>query len=1506
MNSPKRTWPLSHPQKRIWLVEKLYGTSSVHHLMACSLKRGEIDPALLEAAIREFVGSNEGARLRLSENGPEARQYVSGSEPFAIPFLDFSREAEPGEALERWAQERSRTPIDPEGGYLFSFYLVRLEERKSGFLFLFHHLIADGWSLTRMMNAVWLGYEAKTRGVEPAAAKAAPSYLDYLEAERDYLASARFEKNRAFWLEEFRELPAGMRVRNSSETAGKRRSCLLPADLSASLKAFAASNECSVNALFVFAAFLYLHLTERRSDLIIGTPVLNRSGKREKETFGMYTSTMPVRCRIDGESAVSDLLRSVQDKLTRCYFHQKYPYDLLVRDLELKKKGYDGLFDLCVNYYNTAMISRVNGDLVETAELYGGSQHYALQIVVKDWREDGALLVSFDYKMSEYSEFEIESMAEKLLSLLQVLLTKPDARVADLEIVTPGEKRKLLDDWNRTEADYSRDACIHWLFERQAEREPDRIAVRLEDGSAMTYGELNAAANRLAWRLRERGVKRNVPVGIMASHSAELLAGLLAILKAGGAYVPIAPDYPAERARYILEDSQAALLLSNVPEALNVGFRGERLDLTAALAEPGRPDNPEPVNEPTDAAYIIYTSGSTGQPKGVSVGHRSLVNYIQWACKHYIADRDEVFALYSSISFDLTVTSLFAPLANGNSVQVYKDDGSDFVLHRIAKDNKAHIVKLTPAHLSLLRETDLSGSSIRRLIVGGEDLKTGLARAVHRGSDGRIALFNEYGPTEATVGCMIHRFDDALDVGASVPIGRPADNVRLYVLDDRLKPLPIGTIGELYVSGDGVALGYANRPDLTKARFLPDPFSPGLTMYRTGDLARYRPDGVLEYHGRVDHQVKIRGFRIEPGEIESRLTGHPDVSDCAVIDRAGPDGSPVLCAYYVGARQADEAEFRSFLASSLPSYMVPSFYVRLDALPLTPNGKVDRSALPDPIVAHSEESEGEETELRFADERERIVWETYREVLGVPRLGRRSSFYQLGGDSIKAIQIAAKLGDRGLRVKIKDILSLPYVSEVAATVTDEMEERAAEQGPAAGEVPATPIAEWFFEQRFKSPLYWNQSVLLKAKRELGAAEVRIALAAIVRHHDSLRLNLDPDTGRLFYNPRLLEADVPVEEIDLSGCGEEESARRIRENGERLKAGIGLEDGLPFAACLFRTGEGERLLLLTAHHLTVDAVSWRIVLDDLVRLIDRARLGEPLSLPGKTHSYQAWAAALRRYAERLPESEKAYWAELAAASADAGVLVPGAPPSPRLEQCDTAEAVLTEEETAALLGIANEAYLTETRDLLVLALALTIRSYTGNGKVLFELEGHGREELFEDIDVSRTVGWFTSLYPCLLRLTGDEPGALIREAKEQLRAVPSNGIGFGIAKHLGRSPLPEGNGGVRFNYVGEMDNGLGRPDFEFVLRDSGADRAPVNSLTCLLDVVALVSGKRLTIRAAYGRSYGRPVGLDSFANRMAGIIRSLLAHCAEAEKRQFTPSDFDAADLSQADLDLLIG
>ncbi|MBD8498539.1 amino acid adenylation domain-containing protein [Paenibacillus arenosi] len=585
--------------------------------------------------------------------------------------------------------------------------------------------------------------------------------------------------------------------------------------------------------------------------------------------------------------------------------------------------------------------------------------------------------------------------------------------------------------FNNTTTVYPSDDHIGILFEEQVLKTPHQVALRFEE-TVLTYSQLNERANQVARKLQHKGVAIGTKVGIMASHSLEMVIGILAIIKAGAAYVPIDASYPVERINYMVADSAVQIILTNDANIAenDYAFSGKYVLLTNADLYTGESANLELTISPNDLVYMIYTSGSTGLPKGVMIEHRGLVNYIWWAKQQYVKHDHEVFALYSSISFDLTVTSIFTPLICGAQIDIYREEGAEFALFKVVRDNRATVIKLTPSHLSLLKDINITSSSVQTFIVGGEDLKCSLAASIVKHFGSHVHLYNEYGPTETVVGCMIYLFNVDLDKEVSVPIGVPADNVQIYILDQSLEIVPIGTVGELYIAGDGVARGYLNQEQLTEQRFISNPYLPGARMYRTGDLAKYRADGQIEYLGRADTQVKIRGFRIEMGEIEERLLSMEGIKEAVVASKEDVKGGAVLCAYFTADNEINTQDIKQYLSIYLPSYMIPNYIERMDKIPLTVNGKVNISQLPEP-------TQMVQTQVQFVmyrNQKEKILIETMQEVLQISKISMKDDFFDIGGDSIKAIKLADKLTYLGLTISVMDILSFSVIEEMAEYV----------------------------------------------------------------------------------------------------------------------------------------------------------------------------------------------------------------------------------------------------------------------------------------------------------------------------------------------------------------------------------------------------------------------------------------------------------------------------------------
>ncbi len=1486
---------LTHPQSRIWYVEKLYPDTSLYNIAGISRIMGSVDFSLLQESIRLFIQRNDGIRLHILERDGMALQYVSRYDKESVDFFDFSACADPEEELKLWMDTEVGKAFKLIDSNLFYFALIKISEKESGLFIKFHHIISDGWSINILSEQVYRVYmELLSTG--HASEDRPLSYLDFVKSEQQYLNSERFIKDKDFWTNEFRELPQQYFFSENSGTSGKKTTFGLDFSLSQKIKKFISDNSISMNTFFVTLVLLFFYKSYQCTMPVIGTPVLNRSGRKERSIFGMFTSTMPLKFGIEETNTVRQMLEGVNQKIMNCYFHQKYPYDLLVQDIELKKRGYGSLFQVCVNYYNTRLNNEISGLSIENTELYNGRQLYALELIIKDWSDKGSLTLEFACKDGVYEEWQVHLTYECLINIAEQMIANVDEPVWALEVLPASEKKRQIYTFNQTEAAYPKDRTIVELFEEQVEKTPEKAAVYFLDKS-LSYSELNRSSNRLAAFLRSRGITRNKVVGLVLRHSPEAVEAILGVIKSGAAYLPIDPDYPADRMEYMLRDSGCGILLTNCASGHGIYFSGEVIDLNCMEYREDTQTNPIHINEPEDLVYVIYTSGSTGQPKGVMIEHRGLVNYIWWARKMYVMDENDAFALYSSLSFDLTVTSVFTPLIGGNSIYIYDDDGQEYVLFRIMKEKKASIVKLTPSHLSLLKDMDNGDSSVKRFIVGGEDLKVSLASAIYKSFGGRIEIYNEYGPTETVVGCMIHKFDPARDTGISVPIGVPADNVQIYLLDNRLKPLPPWNMGEVYISGHGVARGYLNKPVMTGERFLENPFVGGTRMYRTGDLARFLEDGRIVYTGRADKQLKIRGFRIEPGEIEKRILESGMAENVFVTDREDRDGGRYLCAYIVPTDGFELNELRSYLARRLPEYMMPSRFTILDEIPLTGNGKVNEGLLPDVKDCDTAPTEYSAP----ANAREQRLLEVVSGILNRPDIGMKDHFIYSGGDSIKAIQVAGKLGESGLKIRVKDILSNPVLKDMALNLEYDLASRG--YAVCEGHFKPTPILAWFLSQNHKNPNHCNQSVLLDFFGKITPADMGAILDELIKHHDSLRLNYDRQKQEFYYNNAYLDQKSSVPYFDLSGKTGEEQEQKIKILGGMIKSSLDIEHEIPVRACIFDLGERGRKLLFTAHHTVVDSVSWRILVEDLARMFEQKRQGREFALPEKTDSVLRWSEAVRTYALNLGDEERSYWRGVESC----GFLFPSdyEGGDDMLSRCGTLKRSLDTGATGRLLGPANKAYGTKPDEIMIAALALAVCDMAGSDEAVVELEGHGREEADDTIDVSRTVGWFTCIYPVVLKSCGQDLPAHIKGIKEQLRKVPGKGMGYSALKYI-TGELPENSGKrIRFNYLGELDN---MPDSGLLAisnMNSGEESDLENNLTALLDINAMVCGQSLRVQAEYSRSRFREDTvcrwMDSFFDRLSGLID----FCCGRKCAEYTPSDFDMVSFSQDELDMFL-
>jgi amino acid adenylation domain-containing protein/non-ribosomal peptide synthase protein (TIGR01720 family) len=1456
----------------------------------------------LAAAIRRFLFRNEGIRMRLTESGGDIRQYAADYNPSCLDYADFGGYSDPQAEFDRWAAEQSRLRFTLLEHDLFSFTLFRIKDSVSGYLVRLHHLIADGWTMELLTAQISEAYTDIIRSGPPVSLEPFPSYTEYIAAEAAYLGSRRFVKDREFWRKSFESIPAEWQTPSAAESIkGERRTFELDAATAHSIRALAQRNKVSPNVVFVFLYLLYSNKMTGQTDMVVGTPVVNRAGKRAKVTCGMFTNAMPFRFTLDESQSIQETLKEIGNELSGFYRHQHYPYEQLAKDLELRRRGIDGLYQVCVNYYNNRLSTAMDGMRIENKEFYNGFQPYALQWIIREWSDLGKISFDIDYQTDRYSGQEIEAMFYAVCSLIKQMVADESVQLKRMTLLSEQARHWIQEQYNSSILRPPSSGTVVDLMEQQAQRAPGKIALRHGE-QELSYGQLHEKGNRLARSLRRRGVQKEDIIGILCTHSFEMMIAILGVLKAGAAYLPIDIAAPSARTRLMLQETGCRLLLTDCDAGRAMADATDILELSGG--EVYAQEIGDPLRTETgggDLAYVMYTSGSTGRPKGVMVEHRSLSNYIQWAREMYTRNPDEVFALYTSLAFDLTVTSIFTPLIAGHQIEIYDpaDSEPEFVLYRILKKGTVTILKLTPSHLTLLRDADAGPGKLRALIVGGEQLSASVCRSLSDSWQQQVEIYNEYGPTEATVGCMIYRYSP-LDEHRSVPIGVPARNMRIYLLDKHLNLVPPGVEGELYISGAGLARGYLQQPALTEERFVPDPFMPDSKMYATGDLGIWSRSGSMLYRGRADRQIKVRGHRIELAEIEAALLEQEGIRQAIVALRSLEDcDRPVLCAYIVIADNnstdlVPDAMQRN-LRQRLPEYMVPAYICAVNHIPLTLSGKADIEALALP----RKQADSLRRPFLPMTAEESILQAVMREVLHHNALTLAADFYELGGDSISAIQVSSKVRERGYRLSMRDIMEYPQMEAMAGRMIAAVAERVGQER-CTGYIKPTPITRWFMAQAFPQPGHYNQSVTLHFRQPLRPEVIEAAFRAVVGHHDMLRVNYDPVTGLLFYNERHADHPHPIRQADVSGLSPQEQKTVMTRIGRELKSGFDLARDLLIAGCLFQLAGGRYRLLLTAHHLTVDALSWRIMLADFNTALEQLTEGKAICLPNKTHAYQRWAEGMN-----AEEDD----------GAGAGALsLPAAGSGPEQDHCGenqpvSAEARVPQAITDDYRCSLNQAYHTHMEELLLIALAQSMTRLTRQELVQVELESHGRQHQ-NGLDISRTVGWFTAMSLIQLKVPSRaEVQQQIKSLKEQIRCglrrerESKASWTSGRGKHAPKAVPDEL---IRFNYLGQLSVDVNGAFYSVEVSLQDDDLASCNVKNGLLELNSYLHEGCLHIKMRCGQGTFQGFRLTELLQAYIQCLLQLFEHCHGTAQSHFTPSDFDTADLSQADLDFLFG
>ncbi|OME97826.1 non-ribosomal peptide synthetase [Paenibacillus sp. FSL H7-0942] len=1495
------SYAASSGQKRMYWISERTESNTSYNLPLGFKINGRLNPEKLEQAFLQLIRNHQAFRTSFELVGGEVRQRIKHDVSFGMERINaYEDKSYNNEFISSIIQNFIR-PFDLTKAPLIRACLVKMNQENNILLVDMHHIISDGVSITNILKELSSFYN------EERVPKQSLDYCDFSEWHNQLMECDTLLKQERYWLEHLEghssmiELPFDQSRPALQNFEGSRLWCQLDEKTTTKLRELANLTGCTLYVIMMTAYQIWLSKYSGKDDLVVGTTIAGRGIPETWSMIGMFANTVVLRGNPSAEKSFLNFLNDVKTLTYNAFENQDYPFERLVEKTHIQRDmSSNPIFNAHLTLQNVGEW-KLNFDGCEAKKLEINNPASKFDISLEVVDEGATIEFCLEYATSLFETPTAERMLNQWLYLLEQVAAEPNKQIANITLVDEKEQELLFEEFNNTEVIFDNLSLIPDGFKDKVRKTPNHIAI-ISGDKTWTYHELNQMAISIAERLKKRGIQQGDIVGISLERSVEMLAGILGIWMVGAAYLPIDPHFPVDRIEYMVEDSGTRLMLTQskfIIRFTELGIPCMELNFNSFVAAESEIEINSCTLKSEDLAYVIYTSGSTGKPKGVMIEHGALANRIEWMQREFPLTESDVILQKTTFTFDVSVWELVWWMVAGATVSMLKPGGEKdpIDIAQAVVDQKITVMHFVPSMFNAFlsycehsRNDPFTG--LKYIFTSGEALPYSTVKRFEQLNGFReTSLINLYGPTEATIDVTYfdcseyHQYE-------SIPIGKPIANTEILILDQKGQLQPIGVEGELCIAGTGLARGYLNKDTLTAEKFVAHPFKHDRKIYRTGDAAKWLNDGNLEYIGRMDNQVKIRGYRIEPGEVESALL-KLKILEAVVIPKQDNKMQLFLCAYIVPKSGATYSisELRNGLLKLLPEYMVPTQFVLMNSLPLTSNGKIDRRALPEPdeVIATGREYIAPHTKLQSQ------LAEIWADVLGRERIGIQDHFFELGGDSIKAIQICARLYQAELKLEMKQLFKNPILEDVTAYIQPLT--FVATEEETTGLVDLTPIQHWFFELYLQDSNHWNQSIMLHRKEGFHTEGVKFILEQLVDHHDALRLSFRSHNNLITQE---YQEDFTYENLLLEVNLKDSTLvnERIDTEIRHIQEGVHLSSPPLIRAGLFRTNEGDHLLL-TAHHLVVDSVSWRILLEDFIYGYDKWLKGEKVIWPQKSNSFKEWSTMLHRYANSNElQQERSYWETIEKVSmiplSKDGVSISNTARDKKEVVVETSIDV-----TRELLTNAHKAYNTEINDLLLAALGKAINLWSpGQQHMKLMLEGHGREEFNERTNVTRTVGWFTSMFPVNVPLNHEKWSEWIKTTKETLRCIPNRGIGYGILKYLSKSGLntniPDGTPPeILFNYLGQFDwkqNSLG------IEINTGGTKHLIgqqNKRAFSLEIVAWVEMERLKIRLEYNNGEYTEKSISSFATEYVNQINELVNHCLSKEVIEYTPSDFGA-------------
>ncbi len=1480
-------------QQEIYYGQMMDPQSPLYNTGGYTVLKGKLNVELFKRVVTELPQFFDVFSMRFDTSQEEPLFYLDKNlESIPIIEIDLSKEESPEKAGYQWLQQQFDVPFNLNNGVLCRFALLKISEHEYWWQMLFHHLIIDGFGFTVLVNHVTERYDQLFHGIDQK--KSFPLYTDAIDDNIAYLLSEQYVADKKYWEEKYKTIPksivAKKNIQKEEFSGGERFSYSVSKEDRALFERLTAQTKASLSQFTVAALLLYFGKITGEQEISVGTPMHNRGSRDERKTLGMFAAVLAFKGCYLPEQTVFDCIKQIKRTQRNDFRHRNYPISSLNRSLKLLSEKRQHIFDVIVNYeplgFNEKLDSGIDLELRHMTSTDGLQN--PLSVRWCDYGKEYPLELKVDYMTRYFNKEEIERFVDRLFFILRQFEGNLEMPMCDISIVSEPEQKLLLSDFNGTNVVYNNNQTVVDMFCAQVAKTPDALALVFEN-KQISYKELDDRSNQLARHLLRFGVQKENLIPICVHRSPDLLIGILGILKAGGAYVPIDPKYPQERIEFILDDTKATLVITQT--SLKEIVAGSKMVESSIYIDDV--NFTELSSDPVDTLpnldqliYVIYTSGTTGIPKGVLCKHKGVANLVLTEINGMEISRNDIVLQFASVSFDAFGFEVYPSLVAGSKLVMVTDEiiHSKAAMSTVFIEEQITLAVLPPSYQQLLED---ALGDLRILVSAGEPLLPAVAKKIQEKG---VQVINAYGPTENSV-CATWS-NNPINSEGTVTIGKPLANTEAYILDEQLQLVPLGEVGELCLGGAQLAAGYLNREELTKEKFVVHPFKEGEVLYKTGDLASWSPDGTIEFVGRKDNQVKINGYRIELEEIESILDQNKFVQQSAVVVHEELNGRKKLVAYFVPALDSDPKLLQRILQKRLPDYMVPKIFVPMEEFPLTNNGKIDRKAL----AVNDFEVCGSGSYEAPSNENEELMVVIWQEFLGVEKIGVRDNFFDLGGDSIQAIQLVSLSKAKGLHYTVNDIFYYQNIAEILAHAKQE-QETLKELGALSGVVPLHPIQLQFFEKQFKQVNHYNQSVLLTLSKKITKEDLGVIKTTLVEQHDTFRLKYLYKNEETFPEQCYgdLYADVVEEYVT--------SISEITDIGEKYQASLNILKGDVIRFVWIQTPEEieENRLLIIVHHLAMDGVSWRILLEDFGTLVNAEYFQLPVSLAEKGSSFRQWTEELEKYASSsILKEQLNYWKNIMNFSKE---LPADLQPVKDVTYKETKQykVVVESSLTNSLLKEIHAAYGTDINDILLSALAISLSNWIEEEQVLIALEGHGREQLFDNLDVNKTIGWFTSLYPVVLPLNSQNlgMGAIIASVKDTLREVPNKGLGYGVLRYLSpdeeiRTALSTPFENIVFNYLGNFDNQLSNEPnqlFGLASENSGEIIGLENTNPNKIAINSLVLHDCLEIQWSYSDEYYHDNTIEKLAEAYTEALRSIVEHCKNIEKPIKTRSDY---------------